>query len=392
MYIMKQVHCKWRLALAITGFRSSDPAFHWPAFATLLVVVAISGCATPRAVTVTDSTAMVMAPASQSGIRDRRPQFRNIFCTVLDARASEKGLVEDCNHRLLHLADEAAPMPAPVTLDASTQAITVVLIPGFASDCVEETKQAKTQFKDYLARFGYYFERLRVSGISSSESNARAIREAILADPELGTTRKLVIVGHSKGVVDTLEALAAYPELQSRISAVISVAGAIGGSPLADIAPDVAVSIARNTPGIQCKNGDGEALDSLSPATRHKWLAAHRLPSNIHFYSIVTLPEPDRISAGLKPGHNLLSEIDPRNDGILLFYDQVIPGSTLLGYVNADHWAVATNFDASQFALVRTLGDKTDFPRRALLEAALRFVEQDLARQPDDQNASPTLR
>jgi len=185
-------------------------------------------------------------------------------------------------------------------------------------------------------------------------------------------------------VVDTLEALLAYPELQSRITAVISLAGAIGGSPLADIAPDVAVSIMRNTPGVQCKDGDGAAFESLSRVVRQEWLATHPLPANIRFYSIVTLPQPERISAGLKPGYNLLSDIDPRNDGILLFYNQVIPGSTLLGYVNADHWAVATNFDSSQYALVRALADKTDFPRQALLEAALRFVEQDLARQPGD--------
>ena len=34
-------------------------------------------------------------------------------------------------------------------------------------------------------------------------------------------------------------------------------------------------------------------------------------------------------------------EIDPLNDGQLLFIDQLIPGSALLGYVNADHWTVA---------------------------------------------------
>jgi hypothetical protein len=384
MHIMKWVNWKRTSSLASAGFTPRAPALHWPTLAAVMMVVAASGCSTPRAITASESTAMVMTPADRAGIQDRRPEFRNVFCAVLEARASEKGVVEDCNHRLLRLADEAPPIPAPVALDVSEQAITAVLVPGFASDCVDETKQARTQFKDYLARFGYHFERLRVSGISSSESNARTIRDAFLADPDLGTTRKAVVVGHSKGVVDTLEALVAYPELQSRISAVISVAGAIGGSPLADIAPDVAVSIARNTPGIQCKNGDGEALESLSPGTRHKWLASHDLPDNVHFYSIVTLPEPGRISAGLKPGYNLLSDIDPRNDGILLFYDQIIPGSTLLGYVNADHWAVATNFDSSQFALIRSLGDKTDFPRQVLLEAALRFVELNLADTPDD--------
>ena len=33
--------------------------------------------------------------------------------------------------------------------------------------------------------------------------------------------------------------------------------------------------------------------------------------------------------------------IDGRNDSQVIFYDQLIPGSTLLGYLNADHWAVA---------------------------------------------------
>ena len=356
----------------------------WALLFCLIIASTMYGCASTQQIAVTDSSALVMVPASRAGIRDRRPEFRNVFCKVLQARADEEGLTEDCNQRLLHLGDEPPPSPAPVALDASTQAITVLFVPGFASDCVDESKQAQTRFKDFLARFGYHFERLRVSGISSSDENAQLIRDAILADPDLGSTRKLVIAGHSKGVVDTLEALVNYPELQSRITAVISVAGAVGGSHLADIAPDVALSIARNTPGVKCDHGDGLALESLSPLVRDRWLASHTLPDSVRFYSIVTLPLPDRISAGLKPGYNLLSDIDPRNDGILLFYDQVIPGSTLLGYVNADHWAVATNFDSSQYALVRALADKTDFPRQALLEAALRFVEHDLDRPPED--------
>ena len=268
----------------------------------LITMAAMYGCASTYRIPPTESSALVMVPANRAGIRDRRPEFRNVFCAILQARASEEDLTEDCDQRLLHLADEAPRSPAPVSLNASTQSITVLFIPGFASDCVDEAKQARTQFKDNLARFGYDFERLRVSGISSSEANAQFIRETILANPELGTTRKLVLAGHSKGVVDILEALVTYPELQSRVTAVISFAGAVGGSPLADIAPDVALSIARNTPGVQCDSGDGEALVSLSPNVRHRWLANHAIPGTIPFYSIVTLPEPDRISAGLKPG------------------------------------------------------------------------------------------
>jgi len=375
-----------------TGVTLWLPRFRWPAFAALLAIVAVGGCATPRAVTLTDSTALIMAPANQAGIRDRRSEFRDVFCSVLSAHAEQDVTGDGCDHWLVRLADEPRHSPVKPDLRASKQAITVLFVPGFASDCVDETKQTRTDFKDSLARAGYDFQRVQVSGISSSEENAKLIRDTILADPELGASRKLIFAGHSKGVDDILEALVMYPELQPKVTAVVSFAGAVGGSPLADLAPDVAVSIARNTPGITCDRGDGLALESLRPPVRQRWLASHKLPDTIRYYSVVTLPTPERVSAGLKPAYNLLSEIDPRNDGLLLFFDQVIPGSTLLGYVNADHWAIARNFDSSQFALVRTLGDKTDFPRQALLEAALRFVEQDLAGQPDGQNASPTLR
>ena len=39
--------------------------------------------------------------------------------------------------------------------------------------------------------------------------------------------------------------------------------------------------------------------------------------------------------------YDLLSIMDPRNDGYVLWTDQVIPGATLLGYVNLDHYDVA---------------------------------------------------
>jgi hypothetical protein len=81
----------------------------------------------------------------------------------------------------------------------------------------------------------------------------------------------------------------------------------------------------------------------------------------------------------LKPSYNKLARIDGRNDGQVLFYDQVIPGSTLLGYVNADHWALAVPIARTHDMLGATFVNHNDFPREALLEALLRFVEEDLA-------------
>lgn len=66
----------------------------------------------------------------------------------------------------------------------------------------------------------------------------------------------------------------------------------------------------------------------------------------------------------------------------MTFYDQVIPGSRLIGYVNADHWALAVPVARSHSLLRATLVNHNDFPREALLEAILRMVEQDLGTAP----------
>jgi hypothetical protein len=339
------------------------------------LATALCACATTPVASLDESNPLIMVPVSQSGVVDQRAQFRNLFCAVLEARTGRDDTDVTCDTALVRLPDEPPRQHEPVQLGASTASITALFIAGLGSDCIDQTSQARAQFADYLARYGYRFETLRVSGISSSAFNARHIRNSLLAMPRNG---KLVIIGHSKGVIDTLEAIVTYPELQSRINAVVSLAGAVGGSPLADKAPETALSIVQNTPGLNCKNGDAGALESLRPSVRRDWLARNPLPQTVALYTVVTLPEPERISAGLKPSHSILSKFDARNDGNLLFYDQIVPGSTLLGYANADHWAIATDLGASPFALVRSLADKSDFPREELIEAALRFVEADL--------------
>ena len=54
-------------------------------------------------------------------------------------------------------------------------------------------------------------------------------------------------------------------------------------------------------------------------------------------------------------------------------------GPALLGFVNADHRAIAVPVDRSHPAIGSTLVNHNGYPREALLEAVLRFVEEDLA-------------
>ena len=110
------------------------------------------------------------------------------------------------------------------------------------------------------------------------------------------------------------------------------------------------------------------------------------MPADLPYYSLVTFPDPQRISRVLKSSYRKLSRIDGRNDGQMVFYDQVIPGSTLLGYVNADHWAIALPIARSHERIGSWFVTENAYPREALAEAVMRYVEEDLARRAEAGN------
>ena len=80
---------------------------------------------------------------------------------------------------------------------------------------------------------------------------------------------------------------------------------------------------------------------SLRPDVRSAWMAQNPLPPELRYYSLVTLPTPDRVSRIIEKSYLKLGAIDWRNDSQVIYSDQIIPGSTLLGFLNADHWAIA---------------------------------------------------
>ena len=188
----------------------------------------------------------------------------------------------------------------------------------------------------------------------------------------------MVLVGYSKGVPDTLLALVDYSEIRDRVVAVVSVAGAVGGSPIADSFEGLLLDLVNNIPVPECPPGDGGAIESLRQSTRQEWLSRHKLPDSIRYFSIAGFAEGEEISTILRGYYDKLVFVDPRNDGQLVFWSTVLPGSTLLGYVRADHWAIAMPFSQDLPSLSTTLIDHNDFPREILLEAIIRFVEESL--------------
>jgi hypothetical protein len=325
-----------------------------------------------------DSPPLALVPIADAGIDDQRGRFREIFCEVLESRGEEWLDYRPCEEALTRVASEPPGTGRPVNLGASRQELLALIVPGIGWECMAEWTEADYSVDSLLHAFGFDAQVLSVDGLSSSANNARQIRDGIAALPPELDDRPIILIGYSKGAPDILEAVVNYPELQQRVVAVLSAAGAIGGSPIANDADQKDLNIMHHFPGSQCSEGDGGAIESLRPGTRRAWLAHNKLPEGIAYYSVVTYPHPDRISSALNSMYKKLSKVDARNDGQLIYYDQVIPGSTLLGFMNADHLALAVPIARSHSFIGSTFVDKNDFPREAMIEAILRFVDEDL--------------
>ncbi|MEJ2310211.1 MAG: hypothetical protein P8Z31_04660 [Gammaproteobacteria bacterium] len=356
------------------------PVFRWLLLAIVVAAALnLGACSTNPLLPYTAETPpLMLMPASRAGVQDKRARFREIFCKVLEERGTELPDYRPCDEALARVGQEPKGTGRPVELGQSRRRLVAALVPGVGWDCIADWLDASGSVPEHVNQFGYDQVVLDVDGLSSSSNNARQIRDAIMAMPMQGREPRLVLIGYSKGATDILEAVVSYPEIRPRIAAVVSTAGTIGGSPLANNADRSMLALFRKWPGAQCSRGDNGAIESLRTDRRKAWLAQNPLPPELPYYSLVTFPEPGRISTILKPTYNMLSRVDARNDSQVIFYDQVIPDSSLVGYLNADHWALAVPIARTHASLGATFVNRNDFPREALLEALLRFIEEDL--------------
>jgi len=342
--------------------------------------LALAGCAgDPLVPFSTETGPLILVPATQAGVQDKRGRFREIYCAVLAARVGEVPDHRPCDDALTRLGSEPAPSGQPVPLGASNRHLVAAVVPGIGYSCFAKWLQPQGTTNAHLGKYGYALTGIPVDALSGTTVNARQIRDWVMARDAEPATPRLVLIGYSKGTPDVLEAIINHPEIRARVAAVVSIAGAVGGSPLANAAEQYQADLLQHFPGAACDSGDGGGVASLRPAVRRAWLAQNPLPSSVPMYSVVALPQPDRISSILGGTHRKLNMIDGRNDSQVLFYDELIPGSTLLGYVNADHWAVVVPIARSHDTIASLFVDQNAYPREALTEAVLRFVEEDLA-------------
>jgi hypothetical protein len=343
----------------------------------VLTCLPIYGCIGPIKHEMTlDYPAAVLRVVGTPPVVDGRTRFREIFCQLLDAEHQAAERPEKCEDYLLRLNDEPVAVGESRPPPEPSIRYQVIVVPDFLSKCLTSVV---SPFEDAIALLRNRGVKVDALVLDPSTGDAAGAHlDETIQSLNLLEDDHLILVGYSTGVVYIMNFLVNYPATARQVDAVISVAGIVNGTPLAAKLDGIYTDLARGiSPGHCDAEGDG-AFESLLPTVRLSWLAAHPLPKSVRYFSLAAMTQRDSVNSSLKTGYDLLWIYSPRNDGVVLIVDQLIPGGTLLGYANADHWSVALPLEGKNRAISDTLRAASRFPRGVLLHALLVYATEAL--------------
>ena len=336
--------------------------------AAFAAAVLFTACAAPA------RAAAFQQTPSLRPVPDSRARFREIFCAVDADHGAQYPYDRPCAAALHRLTGEGQPTGAAVYLGRPRTKLRIVVVPGILGECVEKIA---TPFEDAIRPMrerGWAVQTLRVSGRAGSAANALAIRDQLRA-LRLAPDERLVLIGYSKGMSDILELLGGPDQSVIPDGSAVSLTGVVRGTPIADRA-NRAYRLFRALPLPGCPAGEGNGVESLTRAYRLRWLATHRLPARLGYFSLPAYTSRDNVSALLKTSWATLARIDPRNDGNVIFSDAVIPKSQVLGYANSGHWALILPFALKAPLTARLFATHNGYPRVVLLESIARYFDE----------------
>jgi hypothetical protein len=309
--------------------------------------------------------------------KDLSAGFADMFCSVLLNEKPDGGEWGPCSN---YIQAESASMHAK-SIGPIPTGYRVLIIPGILSSCQANT-QAFAEGQAHLKeKHGMTAEFLQMPNATSTENGEQIA--AYLRNAMANDSRKYIVVAYSKGAPDVQEALANDPQTQSAVAAFVTIAGAVGGSPIAETMPSIAERYTSTLKLGTCQGDVAQAFKSLRQDVRKQFNADHPDPL-VPSFSLAAVSDATSTSKMLLQAWKLLTAYDPRTDSQLLQEDALIPGGNFLGVLRADHLAAALNYESALDDTIRSAADHNHYPRVALFEAAVRFAIANVATTPSN--------
>lgn len=195
----------------------------------------------------------------------------------------------------------------------------------------------------WLASIGVARERVAVKSRQSVAINAPIVAAAIR-----DSTRPVVLITHSKGSLDTLEALRAAPPLRAKVKGWVSLQGAFLGSPIADmlldgslVDPAVAITILAFLGGTQ------ESARGLTTRVSRAYYRDHEAEiaallgevPTVAFASALDGAPGARARTVLEIPRELMWRGGIRSDGLVPIDAAALPGMDFVRISGVDHIA-----------------------------------------------------
>ncbi len=341
-----------------------------------------------------ESPLHVRLPLALAGVSDERLRFAALFEREL-RRTQTGGEATDIRPWLHGVPAVPATDPAWLRqLDARLAVrrvrTSVLIVPGLFGDCVGDQSvpfgdgltrsRASEAIESYAGYADLGLHGLRMvplPGRGTAADNGALLATVLRAEAHRPGVARVVVLGYSKGLTDALHAIArlqAEGGVPPALQALVSVAGVVMGTPLADQFQGLYAAWSPHLQPDGCSASDGSELADLTRRERSRWLAANPLPAGLQRHSLLGWARPEEMALPLRATHALLARHDEHNDGQLLAGDAILPGSSLLATARSDHWDIALPRDRHPSLLVRGIGSGRHYPREALLRATLAWV------------------
>ena len=141
---------------------------------TVAACLSVAACAPkPLVPYSTDTPPLVLATASQAGVKDDRGRFREIYCAVLEAREHEVPDHRSCEDALTRVGTEPAGKGERVNLGPSSRRLIAALVQGIGYGCIANWLAPTGVAQSHVRKHGYDLVPIEVDALSSTTKNAR---------------------------------------------------------------------------------------------------------------------------------------------------------------------------------------------------------------------------